>query len=168
MPRKFTLFQVALSSLSFSVRVKSSLYWSGTVEELNSTRRRHSTYYAATVTGTRAYGGDGAYLRFPVVLPGVAEKRRLLDEQDGRLLGISGMYPTSVGAIPQLQGRLSHTRFDRAEHLAESLVTLPTHPLVTDKDRQRISAAVNAAMGHMEVRHPQPLSGALPHAGINS
>jgi dTDP-4-amino-4,6-dideoxygalactose transaminase len=142
--------------------------WSSAAEALNVTRRRNSTYYAANVTGARAYAGDGACLRFPVVLPGGAEKRRLLEEQDGRLLGISGMYPTSVGAIPQLQGRLCRTRFDRAERLAESLVTLPTHPMVSDKDRQRISVAVNAAMGHIEMRRAEPLSGALPHAGINS
>jgi hypothetical protein len=55
------------------------------------------------------------------------------------------MYPTSVGAIPQLQGRLSETHFPRAERMARSLVTLPTHPLVTARDRHRISAAVNAA-----------------------
>jgi dTDP-4-amino-4,6-dideoxygalactose transaminase len=121
--------------------------WQSQLAALETVRRRQSESYAAEIAGGDRFGRGIPHLRFPLILPDEAAKRRLLNELDGATLGITGMYPTSVGAIPQLQGKLSETRFPQAERLASTLVTLPTHALVTESDRTRICAAVNAAIG---------------------
>jgi dTDP-4-amino-4,6-dideoxygalactose transaminase len=121
--------------------------WQSQLTALETVRRHQAEHYAAAIAGGDRFGRGIAYLRFPIVLPDETAKRRLLGELDGAALGITGMYPTTVGAIPELQGKLSETRFPRAERLASTLVTLPTHALVTGRDRARICAAVNSAVG---------------------
>jgi len=119
-------------------------HWRRDLGELDSIRRATAAHYRAHVVSARRSSEQIAYLRYPVILSVPAHKHVLLVAQDGASLGISAMYPTSVGAIPQLSGHLREYDFPRAERIAQSLVTLPTHPLVSDKDRQRICALVNA------------------------
>jgi dTDP-4-amino-4,6-dideoxygalactose transaminase len=127
--------------------------WPGRLAELDSVRREHSEYYLQhldvfaedNIVRSRQPAGSGvALLRFPLLLePGL--KQRLLAEPHGVRLGMSGMYPATVAAIPQLGGRLPQISFPRAEAVASTLVTLPTHPLVTEADRAVICARVNDA-----------------------
>jgi dTDP-4-amino-4,6-dideoxygalactose transaminase len=122
--------------------------WWRELAALDDIRRANGAYYRAQIAGTST-GSDGvAHLRYPVVLADPAMKDSLLNERDGGAVGVSAMYPASVGAIPQLQGRLGEYHFPRAERMARTLVTLPTHPLVTIADRERICAAVKAVQDH--------------------
>ena len=132
--------------------------WLGHLSTLDAIRRENARYYRANIVGV-SRGFDLAYLRFPVVLPDPGRRRRLMDERDGAVLGIRPMYPASVGAIPQLRGRLSECDFPRSERVARSLVTLPTHPFVTAGDRARICEAVNSVLDqapgiHEATGHP--------------
>jgi hypothetical protein len=68
---------------------------------------------------------------------------RILVQGNGRALGISEMYPTTVGGIRQLQGRLPDYRFPEAERVVSTLLTLPTHGCLTVSDRAAICALVN-------------------------
>jgi perosamine synthetase len=116
--------------------------WRALLASLNETRQRNGAFYAARID--RAMGANPTipYLRFPVHV-GRRQKTRILDDQRGKALGLSGMYPTSVARIPRLAGRLDGQRFPEADRVAESLITLPTHPLVSDRDRAGIVALVN-------------------------
>jgi perosamine synthetase len=116
--------------------------WRSRLARLDETRRRHSRFYAGVAHGA-SYDPTVAYLRFPVRISRNARTRLLGD--DGRRLGITGMYPTSIARIPQLSGRLEPTEFPEADALAATLVTLPTHPLVTPQDRDAIAALLNQA-----------------------
>jgi dTDP-4-amino-4,6-dideoxygalactose transaminase len=95
-------------------------------------------------------GAATALLRFPILLADGGAKERLLALRDGVALGVSGMYPATVAAIPQLRGRLPETSFPRAEHVARCLVTLPTHPFVTAADRARLCELVNEMLHHRQ------------------
>lgn len=129
--------------------------WHTRLRALDDVRRDHADYYFshldvvadASQTSTSAQparAGRGVpLLRFPVLLPDAGEKRRLLVEEDGRAIGVSSMYADTVVGISQLKGKLDETRFPRAEAIAERLVTLPTTPLVTGRDRERICRLVN-------------------------
>jgi dTDP-4-amino-4,6-dideoxygalactose transaminase len=127
--------------------------WQRHLSALDAIRRRNTSHYAAHIDGAWQDRRGIACLRFPVVLSDAARKQRLLNEQDGTALGICSMYPASVARIPRLQGRLREYDFPRAERVARSLVTLPTHPLVSARDRARICAAVNAVQSHARGVH---------------
>lgn len=119
--------------------------WPSDLAGLMAIRRDHVRFYASHVDGLRPGHADDAYLRYPVLLPDDGSKARLLDRAGD--LGVSAMYPASVCAIPQLAPSLGRLAVPNADRLARTLVTLPTHPLVTATDRERIVALVNQSSG---------------------
>ena len=133
--------------------------WRERLRDLETGRREQSAYYFANLDAmTRIYGREQParmargvpLLRFPLLVANADVKRRVLSERGGSALGMSGMYPDTVASIPQLAGHLPAGRFPRAEEIATTLVTLPTHPLVSNSDRSRICALVNSQS------HPVP------------
>jgi dTDP-4-amino-4,6-dideoxygalactose transaminase len=127
--------------------------WQDRLAVLEAARRDHSRFYfshldamkdcSSDVPQPARASTDTPFLRFPVILRTPTDKHHLLFELGGRALGMSGMYPATVAAIPQLGGLISEKNFPRAEAVAARLVTLPTHPLVSRGDRVRICALVN-------------------------
>ena len=118
--------------------------WPRTLERLNEVRRGHARFYVRNIPGARDFG-DLPYLRFPVILsPGA--KRHVVVERDGASLGISGMYPAAVHQIAELRARFQTAAYPEADRVAASLVTLPTHPLVSDKDRERVCRLISSAL----------------------
>jgi dTDP-4-amino-4,6-dideoxygalactose transaminase len=130
--------------------------WRRTLDALNAVRREHGQFYVDHIAAARGYGASVAYLRFPLTLDGPETRSRLLIERNGKALGMSPMYPTSVARIPQLGGRLNPRDYPAAERLAASLITLPTHPLLSEKDRLTICMLLNESSSHLDgqtVRH---------------
>jgi hypothetical protein len=131
--------------------------WRASLAVLNRARRDNAEFYVRNIRAARNYGEDVPYLRFPLVLRDPETKWRLLYENGGCALGLSGMYPTSVAGVRQLQGRIPDRRLAEAERVAASLVTLPTHPLVSDRDREKICSLVNLVIDPTLGRDPQML-----------
>ena len=136
--------------------------WPARLAALDAVRTRNSAYYLSHIRGASGHQ-NVPYLRFPVVLPGRSARDKVLLEQNGAALGVSGMYPDTVAGIAQLRGRFDGLRFPEAERVAASLITLPTHPFVSETDRTRIVALVNDAFAQASttdvsatdvVRHP--------------
>lgn len=117
--------------------------WPARLAALNAVRRETGAFYRRSLASAAACEADVPYLRFPMIVGGRAVRDRIL--QEGKELGISAMYPASVGAIPEIRELLSEHRFPEAERVASSLVTLPTHPLLTERDRQKVCDVVNAS-----------------------
>ena len=109
----------------------------------------HRAHLTVGLWHAREYSPNLPYLRFPLLIEDGEARDRILDDGAGRLAGISRMYPASVGAIPQLQGRFRKESFPEAERLAASLLTLPTHPLLSAEDLRRVCAVVNGALEHV-------------------
>lgn len=126
--------------------------WAEQLGRLNEVRRSNADFYRAHVHGLRSDDTTIPYLRFPVVLDEPEAKRRILIEKDGGRLGISGMYPSTVAGIPELEGRWATSSFPEAERVASALITLPTHPLVSESDRILICNIVNEAVAEPEHR----------------
>ena len=81
-------------------------------------------------------GGESGYLRFPVLAaPSEAEQMA----RNGRDLGIGRGYPKSLVQLPAAQGILAEGQAPTpgAEELASSLVTLPTHSMLSEADLAR-------------------------------
>ena len=120
--------------------------WKTRIAELNAARLEAVEFYVESIPNAPRSAANVPCLRFPLLIADANERRALLAEDAGRRLGISWMYPTSVGAIPQLSGRLPGYTFPQAEKVAASLVTLPTHPLLTRSDLERIVEIVNQTL----------------------
>jgi len=52
------------------------------------------------------------------------------------------MYPSAVHRIPQLRGCFDGQEFPGADRVSDTLVTLPTHVLLDERDFERIGERV--------------------------
>ena len=84
-------------------------------------------------------GSAPGYLRLPLRasrgLAGFGNRSRAVQ------LGVMPSYPSTLAALPQVQARLTRGtgRWPGAEELVRELVTLPTHSLVTEGDREALA-----------------------------
>lgn len=100
----------------------------------------------ATVIQSR-WADPTVYLRLPLVLESPALKQELCARADDLGLGISPMYPSAIPAIPELRGRVGGVDCPHAAWVADRLVTLPVHPFVTERDRERLGRLVGDVVG---------------------
>ena len=83
-------------------------------------------------------GGVAGYLRLPIKLPrGMAS---FGDPAGALRLGVAPSYPTTIGELGQVAGRLSGTDgpWPGAAALVRELVTLPTHSQLTMREREEL------------------------------
>jgi hypothetical protein len=81
---------------------------------------------------------EAGFLRFPLLLShGIAGFGR---PRDARRLGMAPSYPKPLGALPPVAARMRapDRRCPGAQELVETLVTLPTHSLLTAAERARL------------------------------
>jgi dTDP-4-amino-4,6-dideoxygalactose transaminase len=90
------------------------------------------------------YADAFAYLRFPMYLNGNHSKDELCES--GNLLGISPMYPSPINGIQEIKEYFGNSKYASAEMIADTLVALPTHVLLNEKDKWTISEAVRGAV----------------------
>lgn len=83
-------------------------------------------------------GGVSGYLRLPLRVPGVGAA--LAGSVWARRLGVARGYPLSLAALEPLATRLVGRRWPwpGAEELVRDLITLPTHTLLSRRDRERL------------------------------
>jgi dTDP-4-amino-4,6-dideoxygalactose transaminase len=86
------------------------------------------------------------YLRVPLLVETRAQRDRIYSLSHERGLGISLMYPTPVTGIPQLGLSLGGPLFPSATSIAERLLTVPNHHLVSERDRRRLCDLLRSAM----------------------
>lgn len=84
------------------------------------------------------------FLRFPLIVEDPKKREQLYQLARRRGLGISRMYPDSIDGIEQLDGQVLNGNYPAARKLAQTLLTLPTHPLISPKDQKRIIRLVSS------------------------
>lgn len=95
-------------------------------------------------TITPSAPGHSVYLRLPVLMRSKQEKDALCRMSVEQGLGVSSMYPSSVQHIVELRDSLASQNVPQSLAIAERLVTLPTHELLSDADLVRICATVQS------------------------
>ncbi len=130
--RRFTGFQAGLL-----------VGWPSRLERLNRVRAMRGARYRRRLGlagKLPIYTGECPYNRFPVF----AASRRSKDElcSAGDALGITPMYPSAVHRIPELRGCFDGLEFPGADSVSDTLVTLPTHVLLDDRDSETIGERV--------------------------
>ncbi len=75
------------------------------------------------------------YLRLPLLVHSRETRDRIYHESREQGLGVGPMYPTPVSAVKELKPRYDGMRFPMAEGVADKLLTLPTHHLLSRNDK---------------------------------
>jgi dTDP-4-amino-4,6-dideoxygalactose transaminase len=83
-----------------------------------------------------------SFLKLPILLKTPGMKTRLCTRSKQEGLGISPLYPGCIQQIPELRDQLASARVPMSQLLAERLVTLPTHHLVSPDDMKRVVDAM--------------------------
>jgi perosamine synthetase len=86
----------------------------------------------------RPNGLQPAAVRFPVRMDDRETRDRLLAESHRQGLGIMITYPEAISDLKPLRQEFDPADFPGARQLAQTLVTLPVHPYMTDGDRMKI------------------------------
>jgi dTDP-4-amino-4,6-dideoxygalactose transaminase len=87
----------------------------------------------------KSFGEDPLpYLRLPVLMQSREQKERLCIESRKKGLGVSPMYPSAINEVAEIGSDFREEVFPSAMRAAERLVTLPTHPLLSEQDKKKI------------------------------
>ena len=133
----------------------------GRLAELNETRNRNARKLIHGIEGSSSFfvpgGGDkfqASYLRLPVLAKSGELRNRAITKLNRAGIGASPFYPSAICDIPAVAQYLATPDFHRpcAEELSRRLLTLPTHPLVGERDVQRMLEV----LGGMEAAEPAP------------
>jgi dTDP-4-amino-4,6-dideoxygalactose transaminase len=121
--------------------LQAGLLWNWRRRLAGSNRARAATaaYFNRHLSLQRASDDAYPYLRLPIVAANAGEKERLLALSQKRGLGLALAYPTPVNEIPEIRSAFDGQRFPTARTVSERLVTLPTHPLVSERDKGAIA-----------------------------
>ena len=113
--------------------------WRERMEQYNRCRKSNGRYYKeafALGKEKKIYSLDLPYLRFPVYANDPDGKARVCGLYGD--MGVSPMYPDSVNRIEQLRSYFAESTYPGAERIASTLMTLPTHVLLTEDDMMKI------------------------------
>jgi perosamine synthetase len=78
-------------------------------------------------------------IRFPLEVEDVKKREHILNISERMGLGIAGTYPDSVDSIQELNLDSVGSKFPNAKEFAKKLITLPVHPYITRKDKDKIT-----------------------------
>jgi perosamine synthetase len=84
------------------------------------------------------------YLRFPILVMNPQLRERIYSSLIANGIGASKAYPTGIHQIAAVASYLVNPgeRFPQTDLVASSILTLPTHPLLTSNDLDRMIAAI--------------------------
>jgi len=115
--------------------------------EFNRIRRANAAALASELGGIPSFaalrpveGSSPNYIRFPLLAGDQARRDRAIASLRAAGIGASPFYP---GAICDIEGIAPHMAIrdfhrPKAEEVSRRLLTLPTHPYITDRDKQVI------------------------------
>jgi dTDP-4-amino-4,6-dideoxygalactose transaminase len=85
-------------------------------------------------------GETSGCLRLPILLKDPVWRKRVLWELQQEGLGATGGCPAPLSDIPELRSKLAGpgSEFPVARQISQQLITLPTHPHVTESDIERM------------------------------
>jgi dTDP-4-amino-4,6-dideoxygalactose transaminase len=95
-------------------------------------------------------GSQLAFMRYPIKVKEQAIWGKLLRTSQAEGLGVMLTYPQPIHRITQLKDNFRGQDFCAAERLSKEIITLPVHPMLSDRDRQRIEAFILADHGALQ------------------
>lgn len=142
-----TLFHVEFPIQRLSGSASGLMWnWRERLRLNNDLRRTNGTFFAQRFGRGEGIKTNIPFLRLPVLAASPAQKASLMSRAEARELGLSGMYPKGIDSVEELQGLFDGRVCAAAQDVADRLVTIPTHYLLTDDDRERICSLVGKAL----------------------
>lgn len=120
-----------------------SASWEKKIIGFNDLRRNAAAIWSQRLlkTGFKQYAsknsGKPNFIRFPVLIDDATSWQNILDYSETNGLGIMLTYPYAVSSIPELRDEFVGIRFPVAETLTRTLLTIPVHPMLTDRDKKK-------------------------------
>ena len=112
--------------------------WQERLTKANRIRTQTAIYFRERLLLKNTRMTHIPYLRFPLL----GDDRQMRDAIYAlfreRGLGLSLMYPTPVNEIEELKEAFSGQAFPAAKQVAETLMALPTHSLLSETDKQTV------------------------------
>jgi dTDP-4-amino-4,6-dideoxygalactose transaminase len=99
-------------------------------------------------------GNNPSLLRYPLRIDDQMQRQALLRRSDRHGTGIMPTYPEAIHRIPALRKHFQGQAFPEADRWARQLVTLPTHPLLSVRDRQKIENDLRSILGYKRFQNP--------------
>ena len=129
-------------------------HWQARLQQHNEARQRAAMQMTKSLAEASipSHERQVPFLRLPLLLSDRAAKEALCASPDGMRAGIRSMYPSAIHQVDALADAFRGCDFPVARRVAERLVTLPTHPYVTQNDLQIIADLVHAS----SVLDPKP------------
>ena len=87
-------------------------------------------------------------IRYPIRIKNRDAWIELLRLSDAKGLGVMHTYPDSVNAIKALSREFEGLEYPNARNLARQLLTLPVHPLLSEKDKLKIKTNLVKVAGY--------------------
>lgn len=113
--------------------------WQARVTESNNARTRSAQWFIDKLCLVNR-GNDIAYLRLPIIALDHESREKLLSLSKRQGLGLSAMYPMPINEIKELRERFEGSSFPVAKEVSQKILTIPTHQLLTQSDREKIAA----------------------------
>jgi len=112
--------------------------WRDMLEMSNGIRKANSEYFIGNIDALAKMPTGIPYLRLPIIIREKDRYRRIYEESKEKGLGLEKMYPCPINEIKELGEGYHVMEYPRAKGIASGLLTIPTHPFLTDRDRERI------------------------------
>jgi dTDP-4-amino-4,6-dideoxygalactose transaminase len=111
--------------------------WRKRLQRSNEIRSSTAAYFTAAL-GLPLPRPTIPFLRLPVVLRSLAARASINAAANRHGMGVSVMYPTAVNEIEEIAIQFPNATYPVAAYVAERLLTIPTHELLSMKDKKRI------------------------------
>jgi len=114
------------------------LDWQDRLVQSNDARIRTATFFKKWLRIKAIRNVPIPYLRFPILMNNREERDNVYSLSQKKGLGVSLQYPTAVNEIAELSTTFGGKSFPAAKELSERLLTIPTHHLLSERDRKAI------------------------------
>jgi len=132
-------------------------HWWNRLTQSNQTRAETAIYLSERLQLKTPWPIPVPYLRLPLLMDSREARDRIYSLSQKRGLGISRMYPSAINDIEEIKATFKGKDFPAAEMTAEKLLTVPTHHLLSEKDKKSISELFREA-AFRECRQPSASS----------
>jgi dTDP-4-amino-4,6-dideoxygalactose transaminase len=112
--------------------------WKERLMQSNQARADTSSYLKRAL-GSKSFRENRIpYLRLPVLMKSREARDLVYRASKKQGLGVSLMYPTPVNEIDKIKAAFPGQSFPAAKRVAETLLAIPTHQFVSERDRSKI------------------------------
>jgi len=118
--------------------------WKERLERSKQDRARNSSWFIQLLHVHTSWGHDIPYLRLPLVVDSAEKRNRIYAISREKGLGLSVMYPTAINEIEEMKTQFKGEEFASAKAIAEKLLAIPVHALLSDRDKKSIIELVNS------------------------